>query len=109
MTNLQLQFWQANSALSGAPRRIRAWSLTIECPQQETKRRLSDPGSPTCRTPKTPKTPKTPLVRGKRMSAAAKLWRCSPNCGPHCCGEIPDSLLLEKATVEERVGRVVSI
>ena len=28
---------------------------------------------------------------------AAKLWRCSPNCGPHCCGEIPDSLLLEKA------------
>lgn len=29
---------------------------------------------------------------------AAKLWRCSPKCGPECCGDIPDSLLLEKAT-----------
>ena len=40
-------------------------------------------------------------VTGSHMislsSRAAKLWRCSPNCGPHCCGEIPDSLLLEKA------------
>lgn len=37
------------------------------------------------------------MSHGLLWTRAAKLWRCSPNCGPHCCGEIPDSLLLEKA------------
>ncbi|CAL1133157.1 unnamed protein product [Cladocopium goreaui] len=94
--------------------RMRAWSLRIECPKDGsgTARRMSDSGlmSPSARTPKTPKTPKTPLVRGKRMTSAAKLWRCGPNCGPQCCGDIPDCLLIEKETpVETRVERVLSI
>lgn len=38
-------------------------------------RRLSDPGSPTCRTPKTPKTPKTPLVRGELIGCQAEHCR----------------------------------
>lgn len=26
-------------------------------------------------------------------SRSEKLWRCSPTCGPHCCGAIPKAIL----------------
>ena len=34
-----------------------------------------------------------------------KLWRCSPGCGPHCCGAIPEALQEKRAALPQKAPR----
>mmetsp|Transcript_28910 Transcript_28910/g.50530 ORF Transcript_28910/g.50530 Transcript_28910/m.50530 type:complete len:98 (+) Transcript_28910:88-381(+) len=49
----------------------------------------SSPPSPILRRPTRRKSRE--LVQKKDL--IYPLWHCGPNCGPHCCGAIPDSVL----------------